>query len=211
MSVLKKPKKITDFAKRNITSEEKKLSTGASKPVEESSDVEIEEILRSRMHKVKEIAGESIITDKKQENQDIQVSQLFNSDLAEKLTLIAREAALKMQVEFIECDKQGNCSDGKKVSEVFEDSRGVKWQRAFLPTSRSPIFLNFIAEDSKIIGRVGRALIIETSRGARAIIPEDYICELTSRYGIILNIDKCNTYKTSPWSDRGGRIKKEIS
>jgi len=211
VNALKKPRKITDFAKKGTASEEKRLDGEASKPVEERGNVEIEEILRSRMHRAKETTSEGIITSKEQKNQNTQILQLLSSELAEKLTLIAREAALKMQVEFIECDKQGNCSDGKKISEIFEDSRGVKWQRAFLPTSRSPIFLNFIAEDSRIIGRVGKALIIETSRGARAIIPEDYICEMISRYGVILNIEKCGTYKTPPWSDRGGRVKKEIS
>jgi len=208
VSTLKKPRKITDFAKRSVASEEKKLDEKVSKPVEECVEVEIEEILRSRMQRTRETTNEGIIKSKEQEDQKDQTSQLLSNELAEKLTLIAREAALKMQVEFIECDKQGNCSDGKKVSEIFEDSRGVKWQRAFLPTSRSPIFLNFIAEDSKVIGRVGRALIIETSRGARAIIPEDYICEMNSRYGVILNIEKCSTYKTSHLSDRGGRVKK---
>jgi hypothetical protein len=78
----------------------------------------------------------------------------------------------------------------------------LKWQRSFLNTTRIPIFLDFIAEEAEIKGRVGKAAVVVSSRGAKAIIPEDFICEAISRYGIILNIDKCSNYKPSPWAER---------
>lgn len=207
----RKLKKITDFVSKTPKSEKK---PGEEKLKLSNESGEIEELLRARVRRERAEEKPPTATTRSVEEQKqptkVQIAGTPSSvnNTLEKLLLLAREAASKLQVEFLECDKQGNCSDGKRIGEVFEDSRGVKWQRGFLVTSRLPIFLNFIAENSKIVGRVGKALIIETERGARAIIPEDYICEMTSRYGVILNIEKCSTYKTSPWSERGGKSKK---
>ncbi|MCC6011337.1 MAG: hypothetical protein LM556_02925 [Desulfurococcaceae archaeon] len=205
MSASRRAKKITDFTKKTSLSEE------ASKPAGESR-VEIEELIKSRLQKsrIEEKSATSETTSAKLQEQVVyaKTAEPLNRETLEKLIQLAKEAASKIQVEFIDCDKQGNCSDGKRVGEIFEDSRGVKWQRGFLTTSRLPIFLNFLAEDSRIVGRVGKAFIVETSRGAKAIIPEDYICELSSRYGIILNVDKCTNYKTSTWSEKSGKSKK---
>ncbi|MFZ8783778.1 MAG: hypothetical protein ACO2OR_07370 [Desulfurococcaceae archaeon] len=205
MSTLRRVRKITDFAKK--ASESEKESTRSPEHTSESS-AEIEELLRARISRKEEEAVE--LKDVKKPSEPTREETTSTSSVLERLVLLAREAASKMQVEFVECDKQGNCSDGKRIGEVFEDSRGVKWQRGFLATSRLPIFLNFVAEESKIVGRIGRALVIETSRGAKAIIPEDYICELTSRYGVMLEIEKCANYKSSPWSEREGRSKKRV-
>jgi len=207
----RKLKKITDFASKTPKSE-KKPSEEEFKSNNES--IEIEELLRTRVRREKIEEKPPTTTTRSIEEQKqptkIQATETPSSinNTLEKLLLLAREAASRLQVEFLECDKQGNCNDGRRIGEVFEDSRGVKWQRGFLVTSRLPIFLNFIAEDSKIVGRIGKAFIIETAHGAKTIIPEDYICEMTSRYGVILNIEKCSNYKTSPWSERGGKSKK---
>lgn len=200
---MRRVRKITDFAKK--ASKGEKESTRSPEHTSGSS-AEIEELLRARISRKEEEAVE--LKDVKKSSEPTREETTSTSSVLERLVLLAREAASKMQVEFVECDKQGNCSDGKRIGEVFEDSRGVKWQRGFLATSRLPIFLNFVAEESKIVGRIGRALVIETSRGAKAIIPEDYICELTSRYGVMLEIEKCANYKSSPWSEREGRSKK---
>jgi len=208
VSTSRKAKKITDFAKKTPQSVE------ASKPTSESSEsrVEIEELLKLRLQSSKSVEKPTSIetTSAKTREQAVSVKtpEAPSRETLERLIQLAKEAAAKLQVDFIDCDKQGICSDGRRVGEVFEDSRGVKWQRGFLATSRLPIYLNFLAEDSRVIGRIGKALVVETPRGARAIIPEDYICELTSRYGIILDIDKCTNYKTPAWSDKGGKSKK---
>lgn len=121
---------------------------------------------------------------------------------------LAEEAFKRIAVKLVTCDKQGRCTDDKRVGEVYRDERGVEWQRGFVNTTRLPIFIDFIVEDATITGRVGKALVIESSRGAMAIVPEDYVCELSARYGVRIQIDKCLGYKTSPWAERSKGKKK---
>ena len=129
---------------------------------------------------------------------------LFNLD---KLLETASKAYERGGINIIYCDKSGVCSDNRRLGEVYEDSSGLKWQRTFIHTTRLPIFLDFIAEEADLRGRIGKAFIVVTSRNAKAIIPDEYICEAISRYGLLLNIDKCTNYKPSPWAERKKRQK----
>lgn len=129
--------------------------------------------------------------------------QDFKYTFAEStLNQITIDAYSRKGILLVQCDKRGECEDGVKVGEVFSDSRGVRWQRTFIETTRLPIYLNFIVEEALIKGKVGKAFNIVTSRGARALIPEDYICEAISRYGLDIKIEKCRNYKILPWSER---------
>lgn len=121
---------------------------------------------------------------------------------------LAEEAFKRLNVKLITCDKQGRCTDDKRVGDVYKDEHGVEWQRGFVNTTRLPIFVDFIVEDATVTGRIGKALLIESSRGAKAIIPEDYICELVSRYGVKIQLEKCTGYKASPWTERTKTKKK---
>lgn len=118
------------------------------------------------------------------------------------LNQLSIEAYNRKDIVLIQCDKKGECEDGIRVGEVFSDSHGVKWQRTFIETTRLPIYLNFIVEEASIRGKVGKAFNVITSRGARALIPEDYICEAINKYGLEIEIDKCLNYKIISLSEK---------
>jgi hypothetical protein len=205
----KKHKKLTDFIKKPSVKEDKEqveketievakkdVSAGEAGGGEEVL-VELVKILEQKQKAV-EAQKPSLKTNVREEEKEVKELRPFEED---KVISIAQEA-FQRDIRLIECNKQGVCADGRKLGEVFEDSKGLKWQRSFLNTTRIPLFLDFIAEEAEIKGRVGKAAVIVSSRGAKAIIPEDFICEAISRYGIILSIDKCSNFKPSPWADR---------
>lgn len=211
----KKHKKLTDFIKKPSVQKEKEVKRNTVEVTKEDASANVagesmevlEELVKILEQKQKSIVQreETVeaqkpsfkpdIAEEKKEGKEL---KLFEED---KVISVAQEAFQK-DIRIIECSKQGICADGRKLGEVFEDSKGLKWQRSFLNTTRIPIFLDFIAEEAEIKGRVGKAAVVVSSRGAKAIIPEDFICEAISRYGIILNIDKCSNYKPSPWAER---------
>ncbi|MET1160555.1 MAG: hypothetical protein ABWW65_06290 [Thermoprotei archaeon] len=99
-------------------------------------------------------------------------------------------------IDDVRCDNTGRCSDGHNIGDVFTDSYGFKRQRGFVNTTRLPVFLDWIVEEAVVQKVLPRAYSVKTSRGSIALIPEDFLCELHTRYGVILkNYDKCVNYK----------------
>lgn len=111
---------------------------------------------------------------------------LLSSELLAKL-LSKKVRALKE----ISCDEGGSCTDGRKLSEVFTDEFGVKRQRAYLKTTRYTVYLDWTVEEGKARKILPEAYLVETERGARAIVPTSFLCELAKRYGVILSDYKC--------------------
>jgi len=94
------------------------------------------------------------------------------------------------------CDASGHCSDGINVGEIYVDKYGFKRQRGYVNTTRLPIFIDWIVEEAFVRELFPKTYVVETSRGSLAIVPEDFLCELYARYGVVLaNYDKCKNYK----------------
>ncbi|MGC8982153.1 MAG: hypothetical protein ACP5KA_00125 [Desulfurococcaceae archaeon] len=206
----KKAKKLTDYLKRpsmHLEGEGGKEEVRAAE-----SGFSVEEIIETAVKRFKQ--GSEIL-EKQAGSKPLELPPREQAALPEAaqarapvavpevLVKLAEAAYQSREVKMVTCEKQGVCSDNRHIGEIFEDERGVKWQRGFIRTTRNPIFLDFIVESGEVKGYVGKALIIETERGAKAIIPEEFICEMAARYGLQLKIDKCIGYKTSPWVERG--------
>lgn len=97
----------------------------------------------------------------------------------------------------IMCDNNGLCRDNRKLSEIFVDEYGFKRQRGFVRTTRAPIFLDWIVEEAIVSKILPTAYKVETSRGAVALVPESFLCELDKRYGVLLKNYDCRNYKLS--------------
>jgi len=94
------------------------------------------------------------------------------------------------------CDASGRCSDGISVGEIYVDKYGFKRQRGYVNTTRLPVFIDWIVEEAYVRELFPKTYVVETSRGSLAIVPEDFLCELHARYGVVLvNYDKCKNYK----------------
>lgn len=95
-------------------------------------------------------------------------------------------------LEPIICKPTGLCSDGRRVGEVFRDKYGLLRQRGFLNTTRQTVYLDFMLEKAVVKQLLPNTFKIETERGSLAIVPEDFLCEMNYRYGVMLvNYDKC--------------------
>ncbi len=95
------------------------------------------------------------------------------------------------------CGSDGVCKDNKRLSEIFVDEFGFKRQRGFVRTTRAPVFLDWIIEEAIVSKILPTAYKVETSRGAIALIPENFLCELDKRYGVLLKNYDCSNYKLS--------------
>ncbi len=94
------------------------------------------------------------------------------------------------------CYSNGNCSDNVSVGETYTDKYGFLRQRGFVNTTRVTIYTDWIVEKGVVKKILPKAYGLKTNRGAVALVPEDYLCELEARYGIkLLNYDKCKNYK----------------
>jgi hypothetical protein len=219
----KKIKKLTDYAKKEEPKQgleasgesQESISREVSKQLAKAESVEssiIEEVLQiiEKKHKAAQQSRsvETIGGKASEKIEEQQVEQRKEPRLEEILE-IARRAIERREIKIIECDKSGMCMDNRRIGEVYQDEHGIKWQRTFINTTRLPIFLDFLAEEAELKGRIGKAFVIETSRGGRAIIPDNFICEAISRYGILINIEKCTSYKSTPWAEKTKRLKKE--
>lgn len=220
----KKHRKLTEFTKKQSMEQvsegaeqgeraPKAGSAEAAKGVNGESVIkEVFEILLQKQRQraevgqqpVSEVAGEKIVEKALAEEKCRDKPGLIQ---VERLVEVAQEAFQKKEFRYLECNKQGICADGRQLGEVFLD-RGLRWQRTFLSTTRLPIFLDFVAEESVIRGRIGKAFIVVTERGAQAIIPEEFICEAAKRYGVLVNIDKCVNYRVFPWAEKSRRKQK---
>jgi hypothetical protein len=103
------------------------------------------------------------------------------------------------------CYSNGTCSDGVSVGETYTDKYGFLRQRGFVNTTRVTIYTDWIVEEGIVKKILPKAYGLKTNRGAVALIPEDYLCELEARYGVkLLNYDKCRNYKAIiEWGSRG--------
>lgn len=97
----------------------------------------------------------------------------------------------------IMCSSDGLCKDNRRLSEIFIDEFGFKRQRGFVRTTRAPVFLDWIVEEAVVSKILPTAYKVETSRGAIALIPENFLCELDKRYGVLLKNYDCSNYKLS--------------
>lgn len=198
-----KHKKLVDFTKKKEESRVEASSTSRGEKIE-SSERFIEEIIEVIEQKQRESTSNIVIEERPGKTIDKlgELEKPVDQSMS-KITSMVEKSFKNSSVKFIECNKQGICNDGRRISEVFEDEDGLKWQRGFLNTTRLPIFLDFLAEDARIIGRIGKAIIVESIRGSRAIVPDSFICEIISRYGILLDVDKCSNYKALSWGEKG--------
>lgn len=206
----KRYKKLTDYAKRQEedAARQPKLDEKSVTPdrkIAEGSESVLREVLEAIIQRYRSTHAE---TSKQARQEPEETGETERRSTANEILELAQEAYQRTEVKLIECDKQGTCNDGRRVGEVYEDSKGLKWQRGFLSTSRIPIFVDFIVEEAKIAGRVGKAFIIVSSRDSKAIIPEDYICEASSKYGILLDLEKCSSFRISPWSSKSKKKQK---
>jgi len=107
------------------------------------------------------------------------------------------------------CYSNGTCSDGHNVSDIYVDKYGFQRQRGFVTTTRLPIYLDWVVEEAVVEEIMPRTFVVKTNRGSLAVIPEDFLCELHTRYGIIIkNYDKCKNYKPSISRETSRRRKK---
>ncbi len=99
--------------------------------------------------------------------------------------------------EDVRCDEYGRCSDGINVGEIFTDKYGFQRQRGYLRTTRIPVYTDWIVEEAVVTKILPKAHKLVTNRGAVALVPEDFLCELQERYGVILkNYGKCKNKPT---------------
>ncbi len=104
------------------------------------------------------------------------------------------------ELKRIECDAEGACNDGHRISDVFIDEHGFRRQRGFVRTTRIPVFLDWIVEEATVYRLLERAYVVETERGAMAIVPVDFLCELDKRYGVLLKNYDCSKHTTNPYA-----------
>lgn len=119
-------------------------------------------------------------------------SNIIRKELLEKL--------LKIPVgpeRTVSCTNTGECSDGKKLSEVFVDKLGILRQRGFIRTSRIPIVLDWVVERGRVEKVLPKAYKLVTERGAMALVPEGFICELVTRYGVLIDNYECKDFTLS--------------
>lgn len=109
------------------------------------------------------------------------------------------------------CYSDGRCSDGINVGEIYTDKYGFRRQRGYVNTTRIPVYTDWIVEEGVVKPILARAYGLKTNRGAVALVPEDFLCELEARYGIkLLNYDKCKGYKPIlEWGSRSSRRKRK--
>ncbi len=193
------PKKSREFKKNKTLTEYFTHPHGSSSGISEGTPVErgagvlaehsevevlIDELLhRGKKHLalgVEEAGGE-------RREETAPTKDLLSNDLLARL-LSKKVRALKE----VSCDESGSCIDGRRLSEVFTDEFGVRRQRAYLKTTRYTIYLDWAVEEGRVRKILPEAHLVETERGARAIVPTSFLCELAKRYGVILNDYKCS-------------------
>ncbi len=197
-----KHKSILEFLSGYSSVKEEESSKDANSmpvlPTQESTSMDsgktIDDILKSIVEKKKEISKAGVGEGKK----------TVKIDIEKDLSIIPTGKVLEeilykgLSNEDITCYSNGKCSDGKSIGEIFVDKYGFRRQRGFVNTTRLPVFLDWIVEEAVIEEILPKTYVVKTNRGSLAIIPEDYLCELHTRYGVIIkNYDKCKNYKPS--------------
>lgn len=188
-------RKLTEFFKQSEKNIDESRAPQKKEESQTHSNVEddiVKHVLslldaHSKQLKTRETSG------KKEPSLESQSKELLHgleSDILDKV--------LEEDIKPIECDNKGVCLDGLKVGEIFTDKYGVKRQRGYVNTTRLPVYLDVIVEEGVVSPLLSKSYSIQTSRNAVAIVPEDFICELQQRYGVILKgFEKCTGEKVS--------------
>lgn len=184
---------VKDTSKSQVKVEEEK--TGASIEGKRESKVGtgknniIDELLEFVVSK-KEVVEETAVETSKPDLEELGEAEVPSGEVLDTI--------LSKSVEDIRCDSTGKCNDGRYIGEIFTDRYGFKRQRGFVNTTRLPVFLDWIVEEATIQQVLPRAYSLKTNRGSVALVPEDFLCELHTRYGVLLkNYEKCSNYKPS--------------
>ncbi|MEM1555445.1 MAG: hypothetical protein QXM54_02820 [Desulfurococcaceae archaeon] len=121
----------------------------------------------------------------------------FDKDSASSISKDIIDKLVDRSVDVrINCSQAGVCDDNRVVGQVFRDDYGLLRQRGYLKTTRLPVYLDFIVEKAVVKQILPNTYKVETDRGSIALVPEDFLCELNNRYGVILlNYDKCRDVK----------------
>lgn len=203
-------RKLTEFFKQSERSNEESRPSIKNEEPSGHSNMEVEEDIVKHIlglldaHSQKSKTRETSTTkDSGSESQEKEPTRVLESEVLDKV--------LEEDIKPIECDNKGVCLDGLKVGEVFTDKYGVKRQRGYVNTTRLPVYLDVIVEEAKVSPLLSKAYSIQTSRNALAIVPDDFICELQERYGVILmGFEKCVGGKVSSIFDKkGGRSSRQ--
>ncbi len=97
----------------------------------------------------------------------------------------------------VKCNENGECSDGLRIGDIYVDKYGFKRQRGYIITTRIPVYTDWIVEEAVLKKILPKAHKLVTNRGAVALVPDDYLCTLQERWGVILkNYDKCKNKPT---------------
>ena len=155
----------------------------------QTTDISDELILQllSRIEQVERKPETSMATDKTQKEE--KEASIPNEEIAQEMM----DQLIKEGIKIVECSSSRICNDGVKVGDIFVDAHGIKRQRGYLKTTRIPIYVDVIVEAGNVkqIPGLKKTFLVTTSRGARAIIPEEFLCELEERYGVILEGYNC--------------------
>ncbi|MCY0868685.1 MAG: hypothetical protein OWQ48_05605 [Desulfurococcus sp.] len=184
--------------------EKKAVSEEAKKPESSvSGEGDIDEIREILLRKSREAKGGREATEGSPSQSPAEASSSRVTVDATSTSRIIESIVSSKSVKIIECNQHGVCMDGKRIGEIFVDEYGIKRQRGYVNTTRLPIFLDFAVEEAEVKPVLKKALIVRTEKGSLALVPEDFICELSSRYGILLSIEKCNESKNKNMSLKG--------
>ncbi len=193
-----KPVEKTRSREAIATKVEKPIQATA-KAIEEAETGTVREAIESKKASKSVSLGKEVVREQKRREaiQEITLESLPEIKLPSGKVL---EELLKLPVgpeRGITCSNEGECSDGRRISEVFVDKYGFRRQRGFIRTTRLPVFLDWIVEEAIVSKVLPTAYKVQTNRGALALIPTDFLCELHMRYGVLLKNYDCRGYRVS--------------
>ncbi|MCD6195980.1 MAG: hypothetical protein J7J82_04260 [Staphylothermus sp.] len=205
---INKVKEKLEESGTNKSEENLKEKAGSAK---ESIDEDISDLLsilgkrktinKSLMETTSSSTEQVPISEIANENSDLSTKSIAEIDVG-KLELPTGEILDKILWEGLSkdnvvCDSTGKCTDGISVGEIYNDQYGFRRQRGYVNTTRLPVYTDWIVEEGLVKKILPRAYGLKTNRGAVALIPEDFLCELQARYGVVLlNYDRCTKYNS---------------
>lgn len=182
-------RRLTDFMKKRR--EEARAPPPAPQPEKRASQEEVLEEILKIMGALSERAEEARPPEEvREEAKKGAEGVVIDEEMAKVLNNIEKIIS-DSNINILECASNKECSDGINVGELFVDKHGIRRQRGFLKTSRMPIYVDFIVENGEVEPVLRRAYVVKTSRGAMAIVPNSFLCELSARYGVLLSTEEC--------------------
>lgn len=166
------------------SSEQEKSASYVSQAIDISDELILQ--LLSRMEQAERKPETFMTSERKSEEKE---ASLAKDESIQEMV----DQLIKDEIKIVECSSSRMCNDGIKVGDIFVDSHGIKRQRGYLKTTRIPIYVDVIVETGSVkqIPALKKTYVVTTSRGARAIVPEEFLCELEERYGVILEGYNC--------------------